>query len=383
MSSLGPVADTGFDYRAANLSAALSVRIAQVSLTIMAVSVTTALICRFGSGWSLTFGLVVIGALIVPSNDIVRFILLITGSERAYSELYRHETPQRIRIDYNPEHSDTDKSDQNECELNLIDDVIVYRIADLLSDAGIEGYEDVIQQVVSREVIRYTARELIANVVARGASETFASVATNDAVAFQTAFQGNEQAKEHMLYLRSEGLVDFPFDHFHLARMTDFGTIVFLGTASKAERDRERDRLSSEEAACAEQLARGAGFLPTPLPTPPPVDSIVDLSSVAGGRVTAPAGGYSWLKFSVETPAEYSMLVRAGAGDGDPYLYLFDGEGFMLEQNDDGGHAVAGFASLIVRSLEPGTLCPGSERYHPAKGDLSGGGGHAGCLSGF
>ena len=112
----------GTDVLKANLSAALAVRIAQLALTITAVAVITSLIARFYSLWGITFGLVVIGALIVPANEIVRFVLLITGSERAYEDFYRSEVSGRVKA----------ITSDGVCDV-YIDDRIITRISERIS----------------------------------------------------------------------------------------------------------------------------------------------------------------------------------------------------------------------------------------------------------
>lgn len=215
-------------------------------------------------------------------------------------------------------------------------------------DAGVTIPSLEIHSIVSEEVIRYAARESSANVVARGATETLRTVAANDASAFQTAFQNNEQARRQMLYLRAEGLIEFPFDQIHQGRLTALGRLAFLNIATDAERDREAQ---SREERCAEEFALGRL-------SPPPLEQIRSEDSLVFD-VRTEQDRHSWVQFNLDQPGAYSVLVEPSQGRGDPYTYLFNASRSLIAEDDDGAHEETAWASRIVRQLGDGTYILG------------------------
>lgn len=341
------------------LSAALAVRIAQIGLTVMAVSITTALICRFQSVWSLTFGLVIIGALIVPSNEIVRFILLLTGSDRTYTDFYENDSPKRIRIDF----SSGDNDPKNRCKEALLDDVIVYRIPQRLSDESLISPSELtsgkIQAIVSEEVIFYAARESIANVVAMGASDTLRAVAGSTAAPFQTAFQNQRDLSRHMLYLRSEGLVEFPFDQMQHARLTAFGRLAFENIATDSERDAQATQDESIDADCPGAFA-AVQFSGISVSPPPPFSEIAEVVELGDFDLRPIGESTSWVKFTVPVAADYSLLVLPPEGrEGDPTVAIFNERRERMAADDDGGDAARELASYLTTYLPAGTYALG------------------------
>jgi hypothetical protein len=361
MTSLGGDPSPPDDSSGRNLAAALSLRIAQIGLTIMAVSVTAGLICRFHSPWSMTFGLIIIGALIVPTSDIVRFILLITGSDRTYAEFYQRDSPKRIRFDANL----GAKKAGDRCQVDLVDDIILYRIEERLRKANLiriystesppeqpKSETDILHEIITEELIGYMARESITNVVARGAADTLQAIASDDGIAFQTAFQDADGIREHVVFLRSEGLVEFPFDRVHLATLTDFGRVAFLKIAGAGD-----SSVSIQDEECASRLAR-PGILPRRRYVPPP-SSEVGLIAALGETVVRTGGSEpTWLRFTVREEASYT--IRASAQQsvsplGDPHLYLFNSEGTLINSDDDGGRTdLDAYASQLVETLASG-----------------------------
>jgi hypothetical protein len=65
-------------------------------------------------------------------------------------------------------------------------------------------------------------------------------------------------------------------------------------------------------------------------------------------RTFSPIGDVDWVSFDTVSEGVYSIGTR---GDLDTYLELYDGDGYLVEENDDGED----FNARIERSLNPGT----------------------------
>ncbi|MEJ6404567.1 PPC domain-containing protein [Yoonia sp. 2307UL14-13] len=115
------------------------------------------------------------------------------------------------------------------------------------------------------------------------------------------------------------------------------------------------------EAALMDIYARGEAA--PPLDGSIPVTDLGALSTRARQDVQATADT-QWFTFDVEESG--LVLVEAiAAGDGDPWLIVFDDLGREVGQNDDYG---AGFDSLVSAKVEPGTYIVGVKHYDESAG---------------
>jgi len=338
-----------------NLSAALLVRVSQVALTVMAVSVIVALIVRFRNVWGLTFGLIVIGALIVPANEIVRFLLLITGSEREYRALYTPEAQYKIR-----------ETDSRDC-IVYVDDRIIERlrrqIYPYLKDSGSDqssiishfnsnNFVDEVMDILAREIYFYTARDAVNTATAGGSFESFKAVAQGNAQAFTTAHRANDLLYDQFLLLRAEGLISFPFDRMGSAVLTPLGQVAYAHmTESQLAGEPITDGPGKSLEACGRQAVASFGDESPSVPSDRSgfVQLIVDHNEPV--RVANTNNGLGWLLVDIDELGTFRIDVRATESNQDPIAFLYDEQGELLGSDDDSG---GGLNSRFERVLQPG-----------------------------
>ncbi len=76
--------------------------------------------------------------------------------------------------------------------------------------------------------------------------------------------------------------------------------------------------------------------------------SLIEIDGQPQLRTFSPAGDIDWVSFQVETEGNYLMKT---AGDIDTYMEFYNGDGTLLEDNDDADDHNA----MIMRRLSPGT----------------------------
>ncbi|MDC7240540.1 MAG: PPC domain-containing protein [Spirochaetales bacterium] len=76
--------------------------------------------------------------------------------------------------------------------------------------------------------------------------------------------------------------------------------------------------------------------------------SIIEIDGEPQVRSFSPVGDVDWVKFQVERDGNYRMRTM---GDIDTYMELYDGDGYLIEENDDADD----YNAAIVRRLRPGT----------------------------
>jgi len=95
--------------------------------------------------------------------------------------------------------------------------------------------------------------------------------------------------------------------------------------------------------------------LPTTRATPLGTGAI-DTQLSLGAVATNSASAAPYYRFSIDSPQTIS--VRAENPEADPYIYLFDGAGNLLDENDDAGNSLNSRLDF-TRALQPGTYCIG------------------------
>jgi len=83
-----------------------------------------------------------------------------------------------------------------------------------------------------------------------------------------------------------------------------------------------------------------------------PIDEALAVGAIATNTVTETP----YYRFTIRSPQ--SLTIRAENPEADPYIYLFDGQGRLLAENDDSNNSLNSRLDF-TRALEPGTYCIG------------------------
>ncbi|GAB5467370.1 MAG: hypothetical protein Kilf2KO_04000 [Rhodospirillales bacterium] len=230
-------------------------RASEILLTLAATSLVVAIIGRAENPFVLVFGILLIGALIVPSGDIVRFALIASGSDSA------HENSTVTRSGTDLGGRSTDVASKILAELSRIDSM------QTLTDAKRKVAIDVISSKVQEE------REitLLEQVRARGALQVLEAT-ERDMEQWIYKYGNDNRFLEDLRYLRSEDLLSIVYDDLQSIRITNLGRTVL--DRARRERAGSRDTVTANtsvddgsvecprETQTATQITEVAGSIP-------------------------------------------------------------------------------------------------------------------------
>jgi hypothetical protein len=329
-------------------------RSVELLLTLAATGLVVAIVGRAQNPFVLAFGILLIGALIVPSNDIVRFALIASGSDQNYGSFL-----QSARSGADLEGRSTDVASK------------------ILTELGHAGFMETLEPARRKQAIRIVEDEvrkervitLLEQVRARGALDTLRAM-TDNIKGWVYKYGKEEKFIEDLRYLRSEDLVSFAYDDLDTIAITSLGqtvlerttTVSIVAAAPGAQRSAEPTATSVDHV--------GQDVCPSDF------DRWPDLSKELfspGGRWMKLEREFNYMQFVAPKTANYRIDVDVIETDSavDPLLQLFDltddGGCKLLAEDDDGG---IGVNSRIFLKLEKGAHLIGTAALTPNEGDV-------------
>ncbi len=326
------------------------IRSTELMLTLVATSLVIAIIGRAQSPFVLAFGIFLIGALIVPSSDIVRFALVASGSGRDLSFLEEVSSG-----------SGADLSGRST-------DVASKIITELERFGFVQNVSDVDRRKLATNIVAEEIRDervltLFEQVRVRGALETLG--ATNDGdLLDEWILRYEEEPKflDDLRFLRSEDLVSFVFDDLQTIKTTELGKAV-LDRADTAAEELRLDQptepsVADQQESSDQQLAVYSGSFASSCPVSG--ESVVtDLTrqNVVAGVIPVSVGerGAFFSVFEIAVSGNYTVELSATSGFVDAFISLYrliGDECELLGQDDDGG---PGLDSKLAQDFESGT----------------------------
>jgi hypothetical protein len=293
----------------------------ELLLALAGTVIILALLSRSASAIILVIGFLIIGALVVPTNDLIRFALIATGSEESYRDIVF--APAR----FSGRKSQLDRSEDMARKIyqDLRQDGIVCDLPHTPPNAVISE----IQEILRRE----EELQAFENVLQRGSLELLLALAdseddANDRIVY--LYGQDERFIDNIEFLRQEGMVSFIYD--------DYNTIEIL-PSGKALADRV---LLSREPTQPEAPTRAA--------RPIPASSQITSLSVDTPAAYPVSGAESWFTFDITREGIYEISATQDMAD--PVLTLLEADGQEIASNDD---SAGGLNSLISLTLVRGT----------------------------
>ena len=315
-------------------------RSAELLLTLAATGLIVAIIGRAQKPFVLAIGIFLIGALIVPSKDIVRFALIASGSDRNYESFFQSATP---GIEISGRNTDVANNIIN--ELNQ---------ADLMESLQPGNRKSAIRIIVSA-IKQEREITLVEKVGARGALVILNAMASNiQALVYK--YGKIEKFIEDLKYLRSEGLITYPYDDLDTTAITPLGRAV-LRRAFPAE--------FTVASGGIDQLIPDF-YAPLSMSCPSDItptlftDETDELLS-DNGRPMRITSDPKYVQFTVKNTDDYNIEIKVQdqnlAAPTDPVLFLFklttENDCVQLGFNDD-------FSEILDSQLSSLRLVPGT-----------------------
>jgi hypothetical protein len=331
----------------ADVGAYRQLRSAEILLTLAATGLIVAVIGRAQSPFVLAFGVFLIGALIVPSRDIVKFALIASGSDRSYETFFRSGG------------SGADLAGRSTDVANkILTELSQARFMEPLSP---EDRKRAVQ-IVESEVRKEREITLLEQVRGRGAMEAL-KAAADDVERWVYKYGEEEKFIEDLRYLRSEDLISFAYEDLETIKITALGRTVLDRASAEAvgpsvslasrQPDARNQRLQTT---ATSQPLRTRNLCPPDAMNLP--DATVELLSEEGHKVQLELLP-SYARFSVKESASYQIDVKVDVSSPnnqvDPELILMkinsDGGCTLVGADDDGG---TGLDSSLLTNLELG-----------------------------
>ncbi len=283
-------------------------RAVELLLTLAGTSIILALLSRNPNALTLVFGFLIIGALVVPSNDIIRFALLATGSDKTYRDFVSSNAPPTsARLDRTPDVAmRIYQSLRPNLTSDTVPDDVVKKVREVLvQERDIQSFESVRQ---------------------RGALEVLIGLSGPEKDELIYRYGQDDRFREDVEFLRQEGLISYVYDDVTTIKVEPLGQKMAAGTTDGADADAAR-------VAVAEATAPGADIVQLEL----------------GEEVSLAGTAERW--YSFKAPASGSYYFIAVAQDvADPVLTLYLGNDIIAFGDDTG----ASLDAEISISLEEG-----------------------------
>ena len=322
----------------------------QIALFIIGATVLFLVITLNHSGFSTVLGILILGAFIVPTEDLIRFALIATGSDRPIEELYaRGETGSKSSslIDLQ------DTRDRLEAYLDGLGNSIGDE-----SSWDPERTLDGVVCFIALERVRTAAQRADT----RNAAGLISELWLDGPEVLAGRYAGESNFPQDMAFLRSEGLVNYNYQEHGSAQLTFLGEAVY----EYLERPDEYTpglMLGQVNCADAPSVAPSISFsFPEFVwPPSPETGAVIDLGDqgAVDGSVDD-VGQFAYYSFELTEASEIRIEVNGLLGF-DPVTFLLDqsiydegGEDSVIDYNDD-SLEVEPLGSLITGSLEPGT----------------------------
>lgn len=277
------------------------------------------------------FSLVVIAGLIVPSEDLMRLASMFFGDAKKIEDYL----PQRPLVSV-----DDDLADR------VVDAIEgAPEMSAILADMGEANRQGLI--VGLRSQIESVLYDVVVDGVRRiGAWPLLEDICYDRADATIFSNSDDKLLAEHLTYLAAEGLVQYPYGDINALSLTSYGRIVLSKAANRecvftVAQATTAPSVSSDRPAFSPRPRQITITGSEPVIAEIPHERALELSSGGNNFKIALQGG----QYRVE-------LVSAGRVD--PFLQLFDANGVLVAENDDGGPGVFDSAiTFTVSDTEP------------------------------
>lgn len=331
----------------------------KILLSLAALCIFTAFLSGSVQGWLAPFTFVVVAAFIIPTSEIMKIVILLTGSDRSIEDA-SPASFQRVRTFSQPTGKDAETKGAETSPFGASQDVseFAYRISGELQHAlrlrGEPLSETQVAELrllVDKTMGQHIVREISVQVASIGAAPTLLAITANRFGSYVLRHASEGKLDDDARFLRSEGLVRFPYDAFAEAEPTPLGCQVM----NHIDRERIALEAASGEAPTAvhpvcEQVRAARRFDLTA----PSLDG-----PIFGRRITPPSGtgtldrltftgeaidrdvvfGAEVLWFSLMNEGDDARIeiVAAGADEmSDPVLYFAEADsGVILDEVDD------------------------------------------------
>ena len=288
---------------------------------------------EFGS-LTFAFGLVVIAGLVVPTDDLMRLANMFFGGDKKVEDYL----PQRSVV--------TVEDGLSEAMVDAIEDM-PWLSAELAVLSSQDRNEVALGMQAQIESVLYGVE--VENAKRVGAWPLLEAICygRHDTMIF--ANSDNKVLAEHLAYLSVEGLVEYPYGDVNAIELTRHGALAMskyldknsLPACDLPEPLRD-DPTSTGTTASPAIIARVDRIDPTQVD-----QTISGLSTLQ--EIEIASGAIFRLSLS---PGNYRASLQA-IGSVDPFLQLFDANGELVDENDDGGFTGA-FDSELRFTIGPG-----------------------------
>lgn len=276
---------------------------------------------EFGS-LAFAFGLVVIAALVVPTDDLMRISAMMFGGDRKVEDYLPQRPLVRVEDDMANQIA---TAVQNAPALRDLTDDMSNAQRDALSNSIEAGISSVIYNIVGDRVKRI------------GAWPLFVDICHDKEDALISTNSSNKLVAEHISYLAGEGLIDFPYGDIQTLDITQYGSQVIFKNEGLACADAATTMSTASTDISTVQVGAMATRSERILTSAPDEIVIAISQQPESIRLEMPPGDY---------------LVSLIALDRvDPFLQVLDEFGATVAENDDGGRGVFDSA-LSIRVTE-------------------------------
>lgn len=311
----------------------------ELLLTLAGTVIILALLTRNPSGVILVIGFLIIGALIVPTNDLIRFALIAAGSEQSYRELVGAPS----RATFRESRLDRTKDIATQVYQALWSGNHVCILPGNSADRLIGQIQDILRR--EQEV------QTFENVRQRGTMELLVALSEHSDPDELIYLHGqDERFLADLEFLRQEGLVTYVYDDLDTLKLLEAGRQL-AGKIAES---------SAQEAATPTEIV-DTQTDQVRHPVPSDVEQIELSSQGVFNRLYTNPGSDRWLGFVVPRTGYYEIRAEAQTA-ADPVLVLTNDQGLEIAYNDDSRES---FNAVIVFSLE------GGKSYHLILRDLS------------
>ena len=195
-------------------------RAVQLSLTLAATALVISLIAKSSrNSFVIVFGLFLVGALIVPTNDIIRFALVASGSDRSISDFL-----------ISPRGGTTKPRDARSGDLAvlLFDDLLRSDYID------VQQRSDIVR-LISNRLASDQIGQALSEVKQRDAYDLLKAIESNEYLSFRYRHFQNQKFMDDLLYLHQEDIISIAYDDYDTVALTDFGRSMFPGESVETD----------------------------------------------------------------------------------------------------------------------------------------------------
>ena len=197
-----------------DLDEASMLRGAESILTIAGLGIIISFLLSAKNVVIVTITLLVVAALVIPSRDIVRFVLVSTGSDRSLEDFYGRSGV-----------SSNITSRVDDIALEIVDELEKALHQDDLAPFSLEQRQRLAQSI-GDVIQRDRTFTLYERVNARGVLELLSAIMDGQASDFIYRYRDVDRLEDDLRYLRYEGLVSIAYDDLDSINITPLGRAV-------------------------------------------------------------------------------------------------------------------------------------------------------------